>query len=82
MHQHVSVYKGYCNKKNFSSTVNSKLFLGCFTMSTVSFISNIYIAPLQGNYSEALLNPARLQRRVLRREKNVRERVLGKGKAL
>jgi len=31
-----------------------------------SFISNIYIAPLQENYSEVLPTPARLNRTVLR----------------
>src|ERR1043165_10141682 len=43
-----------------------------------SFISNIYIAPLQENYSEALPTPARLKRAVLRCEKNIGEKVLGK----
>jgi len=33
-----------------------------------SFITEIYIAPLQGYYSEALPTPARLKRRVLRLE--------------
>src|SRR6218665_3775187 len=33
-----------------------------------SFITEIYIAPLQGYYSEALPNLARLKRRVLRQE--------------
>jgi len=31
-----------------------------------SFILNIYIAPLQGNYSEALQTPARSNKAVLR----------------
>src|ERR1043165_7033420 len=43
-----------------------------------SFISNIYIAPLQENYSEALPTPARPKRAVLMCEKNIGEKVLGK----
>jgi len=35
-----------------------------------SFISNIYIAPLQESYSKALPTPARLKRAVLRWEKH------------
>src|SRR6218665_2525280 len=42
-----------------------------------SFITEIYIAPLQGHYSEALPTLARLKRSVLRLEKNVSERILG-----
>src|SRR6218665_1071705 len=42
-----------------------------------SFITEIYIAPLQGYYSEALPTLARLKRRVLRLESNVSERILG-----
>src|SRR6218665_3012779 len=42
-----------------------------------SFITEIYIEPLQGYYSEALPTLARLKRRVLRLEKNVSERILG-----
>src|SRR6218665_1741899 len=42
-----------------------------------SFITEIYIAPLQGYYSEALPTLARLKRRVLRLELNVLERILG-----
>jgi len=41
-----------------------------------SFILNIYIAPLQENYSEALPTPARLNKAVLRWEKNAGKRVL------
>jgi len=41
-----------------------------------SFILNIYIAPLQKNYSEALPTPAWLNKAVLRWEKNPGERVL------
>src|SRR6218665_4190328 len=41
-----------------------------------SFILNIYIAPLQENYSEALPTPARSNKAVLRREKNAGEVVL------
>src|SRR6218665_3529240 len=42
-----------------------------------SFITKIYIAPLQGYYSEALQILARLKRRVLRLEQNVSVRILG-----
>ena len=42
-----------------------------------SFISNIYIAPLQENYSEALPTPARLKRAVLGWEKNAGDKALG-----
>src|SRR6218665_581197 len=41
-----------------------------------SFILNIYIAPLQENYSEALPTPARSNKAVLRCEKNAGEVVL------
>ena len=41
-----------------------------------SFILNIYIAPLQENYSEALPTPARLKRAVLR--KNAGDKALWK----
>ena len=41
-----------------------------------SFVSNIYIVPLQENYSEALPTPARLTRADLRWEKNIGEKVL------
>src|SRR6218665_4160929 len=42
-----------------------------------SFITEIYIAPLQGYYSEVLPTLARLKRRVFRLEENVSERILG-----
>src|SRR6218665_1206833 len=38
----------------------------------------IYIAPLHKNYSEALPTPVRLKRTVFKREKNERDKVLGK----
>src|SRR6218665_435104 len=41
-----------------------------------SFITESYIAPLQGYYSEALPTLARLKRRVLRLKQNVSERIL------
>src|SRR6218665_652518 len=41
-----------------------------------SFTLNIYIAPLQENYSEALPTPARSNKAVLKREKNAGEVVL------
>jgi len=41
-----------------------------------SFILNMYIAPLQENYSEALPTPARSNKAVLRWEKNAGEVVL------
>src|SRR6218665_1763319 len=40
------------------------------------FITEIYIAPLQGYYSEALPTLAQLNRRILRLEQNVSERIL------
>ena len=43
-----------------------------------SFILNIYIAPLQENYSEALPTPARLKRAVLVEKKNAGDKALGK----
>jgi len=43
-----------------------------------AFISNIYIAPLQENYSEELPTPAPLKRAVLRWEKAQVTRLLGK----
>jgi len=43
-----------------------KLFIHSFIR---SFISNIYIAPFQENYSEVLPTPARLNKAVLRWEK-------------
>src|SRR6218665_1158727 len=46
-------------------------------MNIHSFITENYIAPLQGYYSEARLTLARLKRRVLRLEYNVSERILG-----
>jgi len=42
-----------------------------------SFIADIYIAPLEGYYSEALPTIARLKRTVFRPEQNVSERTLG-----
>ena len=41
-----------------------------------SFILNIYVAPLQENYSEALPTPARSNKAVLRWEKNAGEVVI------
>src|SRR6218665_3795563 len=38
----------------------------------------IYIAPFKKNYSEALPTPVRLKRTVFKREKNERDKVLGK----
>src|SRR6218665_481157 len=47
----------------------------CYNPSFIhSFITEIYIAPLQGHYSEALPTLARLKRRVLRLECNNRHR--------
>ena len=43
-----------------------------------SFILNIYIAPLQENYSEVLPTQARLKGAVLSWEKNAGDKVLGK----
>jgi len=48
------------------------------TIFIYSFILNIYIAPLQENYSEALPTPARLKRAVSSWEKNAGDKALGK----
>ena len=59
----------------------SKLLFNVFRPKLInSFILNIYIAPLQENYSEALSTPARLQRAVLtlKGRKNAGDKALGK----
>jgi len=52
------------------------IFTTCLMSVVHSFILNIYIAPLQESYSEALPTPARLNKAVLRWERNAGERVL------
>src|SRR6218665_1075363 len=67
--------------QNFHSNNGIRSATGLITSEYVSFIhsfiTEIYIAPLQGYYSEALPTLARLRRRVLRLEQNVSERILG-----
>ena len=47
-------------------------------MNSITNDKSIEKRPFKKNYSEALPTPARLKRTVLRREKNERDRVLGK----
>src|SRR6218665_236032 len=59
--------------------MGNKVQLGIEIFSIIhSITSNIYIAPVQENYSEGLTTPSRLKRKVLRLKKNVGYKVLRK----